>query len=89
MEISSDGIVKKIQEKEPISDLASTGLYIFSKGSDFISASEKMIKNNMLTKNEFYVSEIYNILIKDQKKFIVDIADECFLLGTPEDLKKK
>ena len=89
IEISSDGIVKKIQEKEPISDLASTGLYIFSKGSDFISASEKMIKNNMLTKNEFYVSEIYNILIKEQKKFIVDIADECFLLGTPEDLKKK
>ena len=88
IEIDSDEYVKKIIEKEPISNIASTGLYIFSKGKNFISATEKMIKNKIYTKNEFYVSEVYNILIKDQKKFIVDIADEFSSLGTPEDLER-
>jgi hypothetical protein len=47
-----------------------------------------MIKNNMLVKNEFYVSEIYNILLKSGKKFEVDIAEEFIPFGTPDDIKK-
>jgi len=88
IEINSDEYIKKIIEKEPISNMASTGLYVFSKGKDFVSSTEKMIKNKIYVKNEFYVSEVYNMLIKDQKKFIVDIADEFSSLGTPEDLER-
>ena len=63
-------------------------MYIFSKGSDFIKSVEYAIEEEILSKNEFYISELYNILIKEGKKFTVDIADEFVTLGTPEDIKK-
>jgi capsule biosynthesis phosphatase len=88
IELNNKGTVKSIKEKERISNLASTGLYIFSHAQDFFKASEFMIKNNMLVKNEFFVSEIYNILLKSGKQFEVDIAEEFTPLGTPDDIKK-
>ena len=86
VELDEDGFVKRTKEKEPISNLASTGLYIFTKGNDFVNAAETMIKNDVKTNNEFFVSELYNILIKEGKRFVVDITDEFIPLGTPEDM---
>ena len=40
---SNKGFVTKIKEKKVISDLASTGLYVFTKGSDFVKNTEYMI----------------------------------------------
>jgi len=80
--------VVRTKEKKVISNFASTGMYIFSKGSDFIKSAEYAIEKNNLIKNEFYISELYNILIKEGKEFTVDIADEFVSLGTPEDIKK-
>lgn len=88
VELNDDGYVKSVKEKEPISSLASTGLYIFSNGQQFIEAAETMINNNILVKDEFFVSEIYNILLKSGKKFEVDISEEFIPLGTPNDIKK-
>ncbi len=75
-------------EKEKISSLASTGLYVFSNGKQFIETAETMIKNDILIKDEFFVSEIYNILLKSGKKFVIDIAEEFVPFGTPEDIKR-
>lgn len=86
IELGSDEFVKRTKEKQVISNIASTGLYIFTNGKDFVNAAETMIKNNIKTNNEFFVSELYNILIKDGKKFIIDIAEEFSPLGTPEDM---
>ena len=47
-----------------------------------------MIKNECKVKNEYYVSEIYNMLLKLNTKFEIDIAEEFTALGTPNDLKK-
>ena len=47
-----------------------------------------MIKNGILIKDEFFVSEIYNILLKSGKRFDIDIAEEFVPFGTPEDIKK-
>ena len=80
--------VIRTKEKKVISNFASTGMYIFSKGSDFIKSIEYAIEKEILSKNEFYISELYNILIKQGKKFTIDIADEFVALGTPEDIKK-
>ena len=88
MELNEKGFVKRIREKEKISNLASTGLYIFSNARQFIEATETMIKNDRRVKDEFFVSEIYNILLKSGKKFEVDIAEEFIPFGTPEDIKK-
>ena len=88
VEIDNDDKVIRTKEKKVISNFASTGMYIFSKGSDFIKSAEYAIEKNILTKNEFYISELYNILIKEGKKITVDVADEFVALGTPEDIKK-
>ena len=88
VEINEKGLVKRVREKEKISGLASTGLYVFSNVKQFIEAAETMIKNDRKVKGEFFVSEIYNILLKSGKKFEIDIAEEFIPLGTPEDIKK-
>lgn len=87
VKLSSDGFVKRTKEKQAISNMASTGLYVFTRGSDFVKAAEYMIKNRIKTNNEFFVAELYNILIKKGKKFTVDIAEEFIPLGTPDDLE--
>ena len=87
IELDSE-FVKRTKEKEPISDIASTGLYAFSNGKDFVDAAEFMLSNSLNTNNEYYVSELYNILIKRGKKFVIDLADNFSPLGTPDDIKK-
>jgi len=88
VELDEKGLVKRVREKEKISSLASTGLYVFSNVRQFIEAAETMIKNDRKVKDEFFVSEIYNILLKSGKKFEIDIAEEFVPFGTPEDIKK-
>ena len=63
-------------------------LYIFSNAKQFITGAEEMIKQNIRVKEEFFISEVYNILLKSGKKFVVDIADEFIPFGTPDDIKK-
>ena len=80
--------IKQVKEKEKISNYASTGLYIFTNAKYFFETGEEMINNGTKIKNEFYVSEIYNMLLKSGKKFEVDMAEEFAALGTPNDVKK-
>ena len=87
IELDSE-FVKRTKEIEPISDIASTGLYVFSYGKDFVDAAEFMLSNSLNTNNEYYVSELYNILIKRGKKFVIDLAEDFSPLGTPDDIKK-
>ena len=63
-------------------------MYVFSNVKQFVEATETMIKNSIKVKDEFFVSEIYNILLKSGKKFEIDIAEEFIPFGTPEDIKK-
>ena len=88
VKLNKIGFVEEVKEKEVISKYASTGLYIFTNAEDFFEAGKQMVQNGNKIKNEYYVSEIYNILLKSGKKFEIDIAEEFFTLGTPDDLKK-
>tara|TARA_Y100001936_G_scaffold227826_1_gene248487 strand:+ start:8546 stop:9622 length:1077 start_codon:yes stop_codon:yes gene_type:complete len=88
VKLNKTGFVEEVKEKEMISEYASTGLYIFTNAEEFFEAGKQMIENKNKVKNEYYVSEIYNILLKSDKKFEIDIAEEFFPLGTPDDLKK-
>ena len=88
VELDGNNYVKKVKEKERISNYASTGLYIFSNAKEFFDASEEMISKGIKVKNEYYISEIYNILLRLNKKFEIDIAEEFVILGTPDDIKK-
>ena len=88
VKIDKTGFVKQVKEKEKISSNASTGLYVFTNAKQFFQAAEEMIKKNIKVRDEFYVSEIYNILLNSGGRFEIDIADEFIPLGTPDDIRK-
>jgi len=81
------GYVTEVQEKNPISDIATVGVYYWAKGSDYVKYAEQMIDKNIRTNNEFYVCPVYNEAIADCKKIKTFNIDKMWGLGTPEDLK--
>lgn len=84
----SDGFVVEVKEKIPISELATVGIYYFSKGRFFVDYAIEMIKNNDRVNNEFYTCPVFNYAIKDGKKIGVFTINNFAMhgLGTPEDL---
>ncbi|WP_191218678.1 glycosyltransferase family 2 protein [Agrobacterium salinitolerans] len=88
--VSDDGLVVEVAEKKAISDLATVGIYLFRRGSDFVRAAVDMIANNDRVNNEFYTCPVYNYLIKDGAKIgVYEVRrDNMYGLGTPSDLSK-
>ncbi len=87
---NKQNLVTEVVEKVVISDEATVGIYNFKTGSDFVSAANKMIKQNLRVNGEFYVAPTYNQLISDNKiiRFcnIGEVNNGMYGLGTPEDL---
>lgn len=80
------GRVVETAEKRRISDLACTGLYYFSRGSDFVRYTRDVIRDNDRVNGEFYVAPVYNRMIADGLDIRVDVADDVGVMGTPDDL---
>lgn len=80
------GRVLETAEKRRISEWASTGLYHFTRGADFVKHAEAMIAENDRSGSEFYVAPVYNRLIADGADIRIDVAEQVWVLGTPEDL---
>ena len=85
--LDEKGYVTEVQEKNPISNLATVGLYYWKRGSDFVKYANLMIEKNERVNNEFYVCPVYNYGIKDGKKIITSDCIEMWGLGVPDDLK--
>lgn len=79
--------VLETAEKRRISDWATTGLYYFSRGSDFVRYADEMIAADDRVNGEFYVAPIYNRMIAAGAHIKADKADEVWVLGSPEDLE--
>ncbi len=89
IEVDNNNIAIRLEEKNAISNLALCGIHYWRRGKDFITSSEKMIKNNDKINNEFYVSKTYNYLINEGKKITYHPLkkEEFTCLGTPQDLE--
>jgi HAD superfamily hydrolase (TIGR01509 family) len=87
VKLNEQGLVEQVAEKNPISDIATVGIYYWSKGADYVRYAEQMIEKNIRTNNEFYVCPVFNQAIEDDKKIRIKMADGMWGLGTPEDLK--
>ncbi len=81
------GYVTEVAEKNPISDIATVGVYYWANGSDYVKYAEQMIAKNIRTNNEFYTCPTFNEAIADGKKIKTFNIDKMWGLGTPEDLK--
>lgn len=83
----ASGRVLETAEKKRISDWASTGLYYFRRGRDFVNHADAMIAAGERVNREFYVAPVYNRLIAAGARIFIDPAEEVWVLGTPEDLR--
>jgi HAD superfamily hydrolase (TIGR01509 family) len=87
VKVNEYGYVTEVAEKNPISDMATVGIYYWSKGSDYVKYAEQMIAKNIRTNNEFYTCPTFNEAISDGKKIKTFNIEKMWGLGTPEDLK--
>lgn len=84
-----DELVIEVKEKEAISEFATVGVYLFSKGKNFVDSAIDMIIQNDRVNNEFYTCPTYNYAIKNGAKIGIYNIDfeKMHGIGTPEDLE--
>jgi len=85
--VNQNGYVTNVAEKEVISNNASTGMYLWRHGTDFVKYAEQMISKNIRTNNEFYICPVYNEAISDNKLIGISSCKKMHGLGVPEDLE--
>jgi HAD superfamily hydrolase (TIGR01509 family) len=84
--IDDSGFVTEVAEKNPISDIATVGVYYWKKGSDYVKFAEQMIQKDIRVNSEFYVCPVFNEAILSDKKIKTFDIKQMWGLGTPEDL---
>lgn len=84
--VDENGFVTEVAEKNPISNIATVGIYYWKHGADYVRFAERMIANNVRVNNEFYVCPVFNEAIKDGLKIKTFDISKMWGLGTPEDL---
>lgn len=87
-ETDGDGYVTRTAEKDPISNHAITGVYLFAHGRDFVRCAINMMIYGDRAKNEYYMSNVYNWAIKSGLKIgVFDIKkSDWACVGTPQQL---
>lgn len=90
----NDNYLSEIREKEPftndrMNEYASNGTYYFRKGSivkkyfnEILNSGDKWKKNG-----EYYVSLVYNLMVRDELKVIAFEIEKMLQWGTPSDLE--
>ena len=78
-----------IKEKEKISNLANTGCYCFATGFLLQEYCDKIIKNNIMEHNEYYISCVIKEMLNNDQFFYANIIEKenYHCLGTPLQVK--
>ena len=84
--IDDNGFVTEVAEKNPISDIATVGIYYWKQGRDFVKYAESMILKDIRVNNEFYVCPVFNEALLDDLKIKTFDVPKMWGIGTPEDL---
>ena len=87
--LNTSNLVTEVREKNAISEYATVGIYLYSRGCDFVDAAIDMFIERDRVNNEYYTCPTYNYAIDNGKKIgIYDIAIEAMHgIGTPDDLQ--
>ena len=67
VKVNSRGVATEVAEKNPISDIATCGIYYYRRGADFVRYADNMIKSDVRVNNEFYICPVYNELIQTER----------------------
>ena len=83
--------VIKTAEKNPISNLCSTGLYHFNSKQDYLSAYQAYLSKpqHEWEKGELYIAPLYNLLIEKGANIHYHLIqrDEVIFCGVPDEYK--
>ena len=80
-----DGRVTRVAEKQFLGPQATTGIYGWKRGRDFVRAADAMIAANARVNGEFYVCPVYNFALLEQAFRVVECS-KFWPLGIPADL---
>lgn len=88
IELGEDGYVKNVVEKVPVSNIATCGIYYWSKGSKFVESARNMkLSGEGQVDSKWYVAPAYNQLIKNGGKIKIYPVQKMWGLGTPEEVR--
>lgn len=87
-EIDNDGTVLRTAEKEVISNHALCGAYFFSVGKRFKEIAHQLLDEPVFSKPEYYVSLLYNYLLRAGETVRIAEMEEYYSYGTPEELNR-
>jgi dTDP-glucose pyrophosphorylase len=85
--VNRHGYVTRVAEKEVISNVATTGVYHWSRGSYMIDSCEQMISKQLRHKGEFYLCPSYNEMIEDGLIVKTVAVEKHHPIGTPQELE--
>lgn len=78
-----DGIVTDIAEKNRISNFANCGIFCFENGTIIKQYIDFLLDKNVMQKNEFYISGIFNLMIQSKIKISSIMVNDFICVGTP------
>jgi len=61
--VSDHGEIFEVTEKQPLSKWATSGVFLFRSGKDFLDAAEWVLKTNSNHKGQFFVSSALNYFL--------------------------
>ena len=92
LKLNNKGLVSEIQEKEPFTEeprqeFASSGTYYFRSGKMMKEYFQECINTDLKVNGEFYVSMVYQNMIRDGLKIKPYDLEHFMQWGTPRDLE--
>lgn len=75
--LNEGGSVTEAAQQNPISQIATTGVFWFAKTSDFIEGAKSAIRKNASTNGRFYLAPVFNELILQHKSIGVHEIDKA------------
>jgi len=84
--VGEDGFITDIIEKPDgfENDLAIVGYYYFARGEDLMAAIDTQLKNNMITKGEYYIADAMKIMMESGLKLFPKSVDVWLDAGVPD-----
>lgn len=83
-----DGYITEIQEKNKISDYYCCGIYGFKNTAIFNNYALKLLQSNIKSKNEFYFSTLYQLMINHNEKITPVKMEKTYHLGSKNEIEK-
>lgn len=84
--LGEDGLVRGLIEKpdDMSNNLAVVGIYYFKRGEDLMAAIDEQMHKGMLTKNEFFLADAIDLLLKKGLRMRTEVVDEWLDAGLPD-----